>query len=101
MSDSEPAVDQVLRRVDDVLDAAARRERAAPVDARLLAALAAAAGPGAPLAQRSVGDRVRRGLVTWDEVWRDPYALGPEAVRVVQTALVALARSVAAETPSA
>ena len=85
-------LDALLARADRVLDRAAAAERAAPPDPRVRAALTAVTGAGAPLVERSVGERVQRGQATWDQLWADPHAAGPEAVRVVQRAVVVLAR---------
>ena len=85
-------LDALLARADRVLDRAAAAERAAPADPRVRAALTAVCGPGASLVEQSVAERVRRGRATWEGTWTDPHAGGPEAVRVVQRAIVVLAR---------
>lgn len=87
-------LDAALAHAEAVVERAATATRAAPVDPALRAALGEASGPGAPLAARSIGDRVRRGGLDWDDVWRDPEALGPDGVRLVQRALVVAAREI-------
>ena len=82
----------LLARADRLLDRAAAAERAGPVDPRVRAALVAVTGADAPLAERSVAEQVRRGRTAWEQVWQDPHVAGPESVRVVQRAVVVLAR---------
>lgn len=93
---SEP-LEQVLARADDALREAQARQAGVPLDPRVLAALSSVTGPATPLPARCVAERVRRGALSWEEAWADPR--GPEGLRVVQTALVALARCIDREAP--
>ncbi|NPC98836.1 hypothetical protein [Nocardioides sp. zg-DK7169] len=94
---AQAAVERVLARSALLHDRARALDRAGHGDpvvrAALRAALHEATGPQAPLVPRTVGDRVRRGTLTWDRVWEEPQEVGPEAVLVVRRALAALARS--------
>lgn len=53
-----------------------------PDDEAALRALCEA--DGAPLGWRSLGDRVRRGRLTWAQVWQQPYDAGRESVDLVR-----------------
>lgn len=86
-----------LARAATVREAAAGVTRAAPVDPLVRQALAEVAAEAVSAAERAVGERVARGRLGWDDVWRDPHALGPGGVRLVQRALVRLSRQVARE----
>jgi len=77
--------------------AAAGRE--APVDPAVRVALAEAAASAPSAAERAIGERIERGLLDGDEVWRDPHALGPDGVRLVQRAVVAAAREIGRALP--
>jgi len=94
---TQESVERVLARGALLHDRARALDRAGRGDpvvrAALRSALHEATGPEAPLVPRTVGDRVRRGTLTWDRVWQDPQEVGPEAVLVVRRALAALARS--------
>lgn len=73
--------------------------RAAPVDPAVRAALAELCGAGAVAPRRDLGERVRRGLLDWDEVWQDPRSIGPEGVRLVQQAVLVVAREIGRAAP--
>ena len=92
-------LDTVLDRAAAVAERAAAATRAEPVDPLVRRALAEAAGASAREAERAVGERAVDGTVGWDQVWRDPAALGPEGVRLVQRALVVAARDMRGATP--
>ncbi|GAA5152847.1 hypothetical protein GCM10023340_33860 [Nocardioides marinquilinus] len=47
---------------------------------------------GAPLEWRSIGGRVERGTLTWEQVWREPRAEGPAGVALVTRAATVVAR---------
>ena len=93
------ALDAALARAAEVTERAASVTRSAPVDPAVRAALAEVSGPSASEAERSVAEQVRRGVLDWDELWRDPAALGPAGVRLVQRALVVLAHDIGRAAP--
>lgn len=86
------ALEAALARAAAVSERAAAVTRTQPVDPAVRAALDEVSGASASAAEQSVGERVRCGLLEWDDVWRDPHALGPAAVRLVQRALVVVAQ---------
>lgn len=90
------ALEVVLSRAESATDRAAAVSRAAPPDPAVRVALAEACDGSDTVTEHAVGERVRAGLLAWDDVWRDPHALGPGAVRLVQRALVLLARDLGA-----
>ncbi|MEI5671827.1 MULTISPECIES: hypothetical protein [unclassified Nocardioides] len=91
MTDLEAA----LARAAAVSERAAAVTRTQPVDPAVRAALDEVSGAAsASAAEQSVGERVRCGLLGWDDVWRDPHTLGPAAVRLVQRALVVVAQDI-------
>jgi hypothetical protein len=86
------ALQAALARASQASGAAAAATAAAPDEPAARAALAAVCAAGATAGEREVGERVGDGRLAWDEVWRDPHAHGPSAVRLVQRAIVLMAR---------
>ncbi|WP_244930003.1 hypothetical protein [Nocardioides sp. W7] len=99
MSASRTAVETALTHAAAATERAAVVSREAPVDLAVQVALAEAGAASVDVGERAIADRVGRGLLGWDDVWRDPQALGPEGVRLVQRALVLAAREIGREAP--
>lgn len=99
MSSPGAALEAALARAAAATEQAAGATRAVPLDPAVRAALVELSGPRAAVAQRSIGERVRRGLLDWDEVWREPEALGPDGVRLVQGAMVRVADEIRSSMP--
>lgn len=85
-------LEAALARAGAAVARAAEATRAEPADRAVVAALTEAARSATAPAERHLGERVEQGRLDWDEVWGDPYALGPDAVRLVQRAVVLAAR---------
>lgn len=92
-------LDAALTRAAVATERAADDSRRAPVDPAIRAALAEAGAAPETTGEHAVAERVRLGLLDWDDVWRDPQGLGPEGMRLVQRALVAAAREIRREAP--
>lgn len=86
------SLEAVLARAAEVREVAAARECGQSLDRGIEAALVSFTGEAAPLELWSIGDRVRRGGLTWPDVWRDPHAHGPSGTRLVRLVLANLAR---------
>lgn len=85
-------LESVLARAAEVREVAAARECGQSLDRGIEAALVSVTGEAAPLELWSIGDRVRRGGLTWPDVWHDPHAHGSGGTRLVRLVLAQLAR---------
>jgi len=92
-------LDGALDRAAVVTERAADASRRSPVDPAIRVALAEAAAAPEATGERAIAERVRLGLLDWDDLWRGPQGLGPEGVRLVQRALVVAAREIEREAP--
>jgi len=95
MSDLDAALDRAAAATERAADVSRR----SPVDPAIRAALAEAAAVPETTGERAIAERVRLGLLGWDDLWRDPQGLGPEGMRLVRRALVVAAREIEREAP--